>query len=143
MAVLKVVFCRRAHPGSWLLRMGMRSSWSHCGIVTPDATVLEAAAFHGVRETPLAQFMPAWAAWQLRDVEVPDVAAAVAFARTQLGKPYDWPGAFGVAFGERRWQDPDSWFCSELVEAAAAAGGRQRFVNDAWRVTPQHSWMVA
>lgn len=139
---MQVVYCRRLNLGSLLLRTGMWSSWSHCAIVTPDRTVLEASAFHGVVERPFAEFIADKSASSRKTIEVPNDAAAIAWARRQVGKPYDWLGAVGLAL-HREWQQDDSWFCSEFVEAAAVQGGRQRFVNQARRVTPQSSWMVA
>jgi uncharacterized protein YycO len=139
---MQAIYVRRSNPGSWLLRTALWSSWSHCAIVTPQDTVIEAAAFRGVVEHPLAGFLAGVSARSFKDIPVPDDAAAIAWARAQIGRPYDWWGAIGLAF-HREWNRPDTWFCSELVEAAAAAGGRTRLVAQARRVTPQHSWMVA
>ena len=36
----------------------------------------------------------------------------------QIGKPYDFSGIYGFLIHDRKWQNPDSWFCSELVAAA-------------------------
>lgn len=140
---MQVIFCRRNNAGSWALRAVLRSSWSHCGIVTPQGMVIHAAAFHGVIRQPLTEFADGVSHFAVRDIALPDDAAAIQWALSQVGKPYDWLGALGIAANTRQWQEPDAWFCSELVEAAAAAGGRQRFIHDAWRVTPQSSWMVA
>jgi uncharacterized protein YycO len=139
---MRAIYVRRSNPGSWLLRTALWSSWSHCAIVTPQDTVIEAAAFHGVQEVTLASFVAGVSDHSLKDIALPDDAAAIQWAREQIGKPYDWWGAIGLAL-HREWNEDDSWFCSELVEGAAAAGGRQRFVQQAKRVTPQHSWMVA
>ncbi len=140
---MQAVFCRRRKLGSVLLRTALWSSWSHCGIVTPEDTVIEAAAFHGVRERPLAQFLADVSRYSVKTIALPDDARAIAFARAQIGKPYDWAGVIGLGLRRDDWQADSAWFCSELVEAAAAAGRRQRFVAQVWRVTPQHSWMVA
>ena len=39
------------------------------------------------------------------------------FSNRQLGKPYDSRGIAGFVFGKRNWREPDSWFCSEEVQA--------------------------
>jgi uncharacterized protein YycO len=44
------------------------------------------------------------------------------FLREQVGKPYDFKGIAGIALG-RDWQEPDSWFCSELIAAALCHSG--------------------
>jgi len=139
---MQAIFCRRRNVGSLLLRTFTWSSWSHCGIVTPDLTVIEAAAFHGVVERPWSEFIAGVSRYSVRSIDVPDEAAAIEWARSQVGKRYDWSGVIGLGL-RREWDQPQAWFCSELLEAAAAAGGRRRFVHQARRVTPQHSWMVA
>lgn len=39
----------------------------------------------------------------------------IQIARAQIGKPYDMTAIVGLFFN-RDWRQPDSWFCSELVE---------------------------
>jgi uncharacterized protein YycO len=139
---MNAIFCRRANLGSLALRTALWSAWSHCGIVTPDLTVIEASAWHGVIERSYRAFIAGVSHYSVKRIAVPDEVRAIAWARAQVGKPYDWTGVLGLAL-RREWDDAAAWFCSELVEAAAAAGGRTRFVFNARRVTPQHSWMVA
>ena len=139
---MQAIFCRRRNLGSALLRTALWSSWSHCGIVTPDLTVIEAAAFHGVRERPLREFLADVSRYSIKTIALPNDARAIAFARAQIGKPYDWWGVIGIGL-HRDWTDDSAWFCDELLEAACKDGGRQRFIEDVWRITPQHSWMVA
>lgn len=131
---VRVVFSRNHTPGSILLRAALWSPWSHCAIVDGD-TVIEAAAFHGVRERPLLDFMAD--ATKADVLELPGGAAAIiAAARSQIGKPYDWAGVLGFGF-RRRWQDDDAWFCSELVAWAFAEAGTPLFREHAWRITPR------
>lgn len=140
---MHTIFCRRHNAGSVLLRTALWSSWSHCGIVTPELTVIEAAAFHGVVERPFQEFIAGVSRYSVRSIALPDDAAAIAWAREQVGKPYDWLGVIGLGLRRDDWQVDSAWFCSELLEGSAAAGGRQRFVHQVRRVSPQHSWMVA
>jgi uncharacterized protein YycO len=142
---VKIIYCRRPNPGSLILRSFLWSNWSHCAILTDAGTVIEAAAFHGVIERWKAEFLQGIKpdGYAIREIPVPDEVEAISFARSQKGKPYDWNGVIGLALRRDTWQDDDAWFCSEFVEAALAAGGHKRFTNDARRVTPQHSWMVA
>jgi uncharacterized protein YycO len=139
---MKAVFCRHGNLGSLLLRTCMWSSWSHCAIVTVAGTVIEARAFKGVTERPLRAFLDEASDYAFKDIAVEDDARAEAFARAQIGKPYDWFGAVGLGL-HREWEQPDAWFCSELVEGAVVAGQRRRFVNQVKRITPQLAWMVA
>ena len=138
---MQAIYLRHLNIGSLLLRTGMWSSWSHCGIVMPDATVIQACALDGVIRTPLATVLANASDSAMKVIDLPNDDAAYTFAIEQLGKPYDWPGAIGLAL-HREWEIDDAWFCSELIEAAAVAGGRRRFVNNPTRITPQLSWMV-
>lgn len=131
---VQVVFSRNHTPGSILLRAALWSPWSHCALVDGD-TVIEAAAFRGVRERPLHDFMAD--ATKAAVLSLPgDPGAVIAAARSQLGKPYDWLGVAGIGF-RRRWQDEDAWFCSELVAWAFEVAGAPLFRTGYWRVTPQ------
>lgn len=139
---MRVIFCRRHQIGSFLLRVALRSSWSHCGVVTKDGKhVIHAAAFRGVVKDPYDEFIAGHSKIALREIELPDDDAAYSFLDEQLGKGYDWFGVLGIGFN-RKWEDDTNWYCNELVEGAAKAGGRQRFINDVWRIVPQHTWMV-
>jgi uncharacterized protein YycO len=74
-------------------------------------------------------------------VKLPNEEAAVDFAYKQVGKKYDYTAILGMLM-RRDWKEDDDWFCSELVEAILAAGGRQRFRDAIHRITPHQSWSV-
>lgn len=61
-------------------------------------------------------------------------AAALAFARAQVGKGYDYAGLLCFSFAPR-WQDHRRWFCSELTTAALVHAGIIA-APKAWRVSP-------
>ena len=65
-----------------------------------------------------------------------DEAAAFAFARSQVGKPYDWAGVFGCLAHDRDWQQDDAWFCSELAAATALAGNTRLLNLNVSRIVP-------
>lgn len=135
MGAVRVIFTRRRHPGSLLLRVALWSSWSHCAIVDGDQ-VIEAAATGGVRVRPLADLVAESSRTQLLEIPTRDPASVIAAARSQVGKPYDWLGVVGIGF-RRRWQDADRWFCSELIAWAFQAAGSPIFRVHAWRITPR------
>lgn len=142
MPALDTFFCRAKNPGSLLIRGVTWSTWSHCGLVLPGERVIDATAFHGVRERPLADVRAAASEIAFRNIEVSDLAAAHGFARGQVGKPYDWTWAAGIGL-HREWDEDDAWACSELLEAIVQAGGRNRWANQPNRITPQLAWMAA
>jgi len=134
-AAVRVIFSRRHHIGSLALRTAMWSAWSHCGIID-GTTVIEAVMGHGVVETPLDEFLARSSAWEVIEIPAADPAAVIAAARSQIGKPYDAKGVLGIAV-RRAWQQPDAWFCSELVAWAFHSAGTWLFRADAWRITPR------
>ncbi len=68
-------------------------------------------------------------------------SAFYAFLRSQIGKPYDTSAiwSFYSKRDGRDWQEPDSWFCSELISAALAEYGvfPQHMAESFSRVTPR------
>lgn len=136
---LRVIYLRAPNLATPLIRARFWSEWSHCGIVTPDGTVIEATAWHGVREVPLRDVLARASRYEFVDIDCPYPTMGIAWARSQIGKPYDWFGALGIGFN-RNWQDDDRWFCSELLEAAVLRAGRVRFREGVYRIDPQTSW---
>lgn len=143
-AALPVIFSRRRSLGSLLIRAGSWwGPWSHCAIIDFKADqVVEAVAFEGVRTKRLSAFIKSASETQIVFIECPRPEDALAFAYSQLGKPYDYGGVLGFPFREP-WHSENRWFCSEFLERSLMAGGRQRFRIDTPRVTPYHSWIVS
>lgn len=139
---VQVVYSRERSLGSVAVRAASWwAQWGHCGLVTPEGTVIEAMLWQGVVETPMSVFVRRASKFKVVDVACPDPAAAVAFARAQLGKPYDLAAVVAFPFREP-WHRENRWFCSELVEAAIQKGGRTRFRVEARRIAPNPSYIV-
>lgn len=137
---MKIVFARRPTLGSWLIRIGTWSQWSHCAVIDGD-TVIDATWPHGVRRTLLADWVIRYADNEVANIQLPHEDAATGFLVRQIGRRYDWTALVGFFF-RRGWKDEDRWFCSELVEAAVMAGGLRRFREQLTRITPRDVWMV-
>lgn len=134
-----IIFSTGPHLSSRLLRAAMFSEWSHCGIVMPGGkTVIEASAKYGVVETPIEKFTR-YGKYAIQDVPVPDEDAVYRAAEAELGKRYDWLGVSGLAL-VRDWEDPERWFCSELVQSCKIAGGLQDLRYCPRRITPRDLW---
>lgn len=139
MTAVRVVFSRRHHIGSVILRGFLWSGWSHCAIVD-GSEVIEAVAGVGVRVRPLESLIAESSKLEVLDFPARNPAAVIAAARRQIGAPYDWGGVLGLGF-RRRWHDHDAWFCSELVAAAFADAGEPVVRVDAWRITPRDLYL--
>jgi len=95
--------------------------WSHVEFCLPDG-YLGSQAPEGVKLRPWDYCKPSE---ELRcTVEVPtDVGKRIlAFARAQIGKPYDYKSIAGFIM-RRDWTDANAWFCSELVAASFKHAG--------------------
>lgn len=134
---LRVIYTKRDwNPVSWSIRYAMpRSRFalalsSHAIIAAPDGKYYEATMLHGVRAVDRETALAGAAVVREVDYHVPDIDAAMSWLRDQVGKDYDWHGAFGLSLAPgRNWAEPDRWFCYELAAGALRAGGRDVFAN--------------
>lgn len=138
---MQLLFTRRPIIGASFIRAVTWSDWSHVEVVSGPGQLTGAGFPHGVtveaRDARLALASKA----ALMTIPTPNEADGTQFLRDQLGKPYDWLGALGLAF-HRDWQEDDAWWCSELAAAAVQAAGMQLFRDGAIRrVTPQNIWV--
>lgn len=146
---MKLLFTRRRHLGSWLIRLVTWSEYSHVDILIgnteADAFAVGAIAGRGVAVRNLSEVLAISSKATVMDLPVNSLEGlngALDFLTEQLGKPYDWSGVFGI-WAHRNWQEDDSWSCAELVAAVAAAGGYQPFDNKfRHRITPQDLFML-
>lgn len=136
---VRVVFTRKHHIGSVLLRAFLWSGWSHCAIID-DNYVIEAVAGVGVRRRLLSDLIAESSKWEIVDFPSSNPEAVLASASAQIGAPYDWGGVLGLGF-RRRWQEDDSWFCSELVAHAFLEAGEPLVRVDSWRITPRDLYL--
>jgi uncharacterized protein YycO len=144
MALITVLYARSLTIGGLLIRhRDPYGRWSHAAVDTGEGTVIEARFFQGVTETPLEKFLLRYGDRRLEahGIDCPDPAAGIAWARQQVGKPYDWRSVVGLGL-RLSWQEEDSWQCAELVEAALLHAGRARFRSAPYRITPNISWMA-
>lgn len=145
MKSLDVIYSRSVSLGSFLIRAGAWwGPWSHCGIVDSDGNeVIESLASRGgVVITPLSEVIERSSATQIVSIECPNPDKAIEWARSMVGKPYDWAGLLAIPFRERKWQSENRWYCSEHVEMALKVGGRERFRDGLHGISPCQSYFV-
>jgi hypothetical protein len=114
----------------------------HVAVLFGD-TALEAMEPHGVREVPTAQLL-SWGRWHVVPVPTGDPAAALTFARSELGAKYDWLGVLWAwwAGAQGRNGSTSRWFCSEFAAAVLAAGGVRLAVKRPAYYTPRRLYNV-
>ena len=117
---------------SLLTRFVMQEKWSHCEALSSDNRLCGAIPFKGV---------------DYREIPRNDVSLLVAInadnwqhatfwnvLRDEMGKPYDYIGAYGLAW-QRDWEDDSRWYCSELL-AWALKQAHLLDLSDYNRVSP-------
>lgn len=129
--MITLQFSTTNHFSSRAIRFLTWSDASHVDFVLPDGTLLGALGDGGVKYhdskdyTIINRFT----------VDAPD--SVIEFAKTQIGKPYDWPGIFGLVFRNRDWESDDKWFCSELVAWSFKQAGYPLLNETSYRITPR------
>ena len=134
MKTITVLFTRRRWSlVSWLIRWAMpRSRFafalsSHAIVVDGD-DCYEATMLTGVRKAPKKVALKGQIVVKETHYQVPDAKAGIAWANEQLGRPYDFKGAFGLALSpDRGWAEDDCWFCYEFAAGVLKASGRPVF----------------
>jgi hypothetical protein len=130
---MKVIFAR--NNGSLIskvIRLYTWSDWSHVGIIDGEH-VIEAIGGKGVAKTELKAF-------ELRydDTCIRHIAGDIDKARALIGKDFDQRGLWG-GLCHLGIQDPDKWFCSELVAHASDAFDSEF----AHKVSPENLFWVS
>jgi uncharacterized protein YycO len=139
--MIKIIYGTDRTISSLIVRVGTMSRFSHCGIIVDLNNIVHAMPRQGVIVQPVREFENRFTDLVEVEVDIPRPDLAKEFALQQIGKKYDYTAILKLVL-QRRWRENDRWFCSELVEAALRAGGRQRFRDEVYRITPQQSWSV-
>jgi len=139
---MKLLFTRRHHIGSWLIRMVTWSEYSHVDLVLDEDLLIGAIAGDGVVLSKAKDRLAISSKAVMMHIPVKEVDVSEAFAIGQLGKQYDWLGVIGIGL-KRNWQEDDKWSCAELVASILAAGGQRPFDSKFYhRITPQQLLML-
>lgn len=119
---------------SWLVCQKTGCAFSHCDFLMSDETLLGALPNHGVqvrKPEDLLKFKRSLI------LEAP-VENGWEFAKTQIGRPYDWGAIIGMGIPfPRDWHDDSRWFCSELIIASLLEAGLTITSPNAWGVSPR------
>lgn len=133
MATITLIFTiRKYNLISLLIRWAVpvsrfRLSCSSHVLIVDGEGYLEAHMLGGVRRT---DNLDGLTVVKVVTHSVPDAAAGIAWARSQIGRPYDWWGALGLSFSPfRNWQDPAKWFCYEFAAMILKRAGKDCFAD--------------
>lgn len=131
MEKIRVRFTADEDIVSTVIRFGTWSEYSHVDFITSSGKAIGCWPDDGVqyhdRTADRVQFA---------EIEVNSAARVEEFILAQLGKEYDWSAIFGM-FVRRDWNNPDKWFCSELIAAALLYDNIVIAKKESNRITPQ------
>jgi uncharacterized protein YycO len=125
------------NPVSAAIRFSTRSWASHAEFVDTDRQItLGARSMGGVKLRPCEKDHYS----RREQFTASGMTEAYLWARTQIGKPYDFSAITGIAL-DRDMHDESKWFCSELVAVAFETIGHPllstRPSASVWRITPR------
>jgi uncharacterized protein YycO len=111
------------------------SPYCHAALVFNDTILVEARVGKGVVEVPFKP-SPVVDLYEIEGLSDEDIGVIWDFTRAQLGKGYDYWGAFRF-ISRDKLPENDRWFCSELVYAACQAAQLDLLERvEAWQVSP-------
>lgn len=141
MNTIKLMFSNSNTIGAALIRAVTWSDFSHVVTLIDDDTIIH-ADFHGVRIEPIKDLQNRSKSWMIVEFSCDNPKAVIDAMKTQLGKPYDFSGIFGIVLRDVELQDDSKWWCSELPEFGFEKAGEPKFSTTfIHRITPQH-WLM-
>lgn len=132
--MLKLIFGQGRSWRSRLIRLFTWSNWSHVAVIDEDNHVIEAAGGIGVRKIPLSAFQTKYPTHEIRFIP-----GDINKVRKEVGTRYDTGGLFGWLFSSSKLQDPEEWFCSEIVAYASELYDDK----DAHKIDPEDLYRVS
>jgi hypothetical protein len=137
-----VIFCRSHTVPSVAVRTATWSKYSHVVLLAPDGVTTYEAVWPRVRKADIQTVRRENGIIKLVDLPCQDPDAAIAWAASQVGKPYDLTALLGF-LAHHDMASEGAWFCSEYVTMAFHHGGTDLFrLEDVDRIVPQHLWML-
>lgn len=141
--MIMLQFSGSSQFGSRIIQYGTWSWAGHVDFVLPDGSLLGSVAtsptwcgkkgkpgvcYHDMK--PLKEYS------RVERYTVDASDAVLEYAKSQLGKPYDWIGVLNFVVQDSDWMDEDKWFCSELVAWAFEMAGDPLIRGVSNRITP-------
>lgn len=135
---IRLRFLQEADPGAHIIHFWTWSQINHVDIILPEG-YLGARIIGGVQIRSFNYVKPIKEWFTHIDVTPEVEQKAIAWARLQIGKSYDWSAILGFGF-KRDWHQDSSWNCSELAGEMFVQGGDPLFNEEMVsidRVTPR------
>lgn len=133
-------FMRSGSVISRAVRFVTWGEYSHVALQTPERTVIESMDGIGVREFPIGID---YCGLPYKNGTVVDVyefkqiipKSLINSIRAEVGKKYDMWGVFSFLL-RKKMQEPDRWFCSELIAKKFEQAGLPLLNLPAYKIDP-------
>lgn len=136
MSIRVQIVTEKWNPISAAIRFTTRSWSSHAEFIDTDRQVtLGSRSVGGVKFRPCSRDHYT----RVEQFTAKGILQAYEWARTQIGKPYDFSAIAGIAL-DRDWRNEDRFFCSELIALAFEKVGSLLSTRPSaavYRVTPR------
>lgn len=139
-----VVFCSRNSPYSQLVKFLTKSKYGHVMLAIAPQIVVEAVPLWGVRLASACQYdtFDVFNIYRCQNITDKQIKAICDFALNKIGKSYDYPLLMRIFFRIKDitrlfFNNPNTWICSELVDAAYKAAGIDLLPNQDSAITPE------
>ena len=132
--MITLQFSTTNHLSSKAIRFFTWSWASHVDFVLPSGKLLGALAEQDGGGVKIHDAQ-GYTRTERFTVDAPE--SIINIAKTQIDKPYDWSGIFGLVLRNRNWESDDKWFCSELVAWAFKQAGYPLLHETSFRITPR------
>lgn len=169
MAHLELSFVTEHSLGSWIIRQGTHSDYSHVDIIA-DGYRIGARTDHGVPNPdyykpygPFRIVQPTLTGVQARPMDYSKFArddrliipvdrngydASLVWLRQQIGKPYDKTGllrsfVLNLPQSDTPWWDEAAWWCSELATVFVHMAGFPACRTPCNRMSPNDCYIYA
>ena len=139
---VKVVFYKASgNTIDKLIRLFTNSKYSHCELLLPDGRMFSSDGWDNGKVRYTTQYnLDNWDILTF-DIKDSELATLISWCDHKIGLQYDWLGVtrFIIPFIK---QDPDKWFCSEIVCAGLEFIGRINKSIKTYRVSPKSLYNI-
>lgn len=126
---------------TFLIRTLTKSKWSHVALQLNNQ-VYEVTFERGVSRTTIFEFRKRYPESDIVCVPILNAVRIKKWLDSQLGKDYDYSGLVGFFDQKRDWENPDKWFCSELIAEALIREGIIHPKVRSNRITPNDLYEI-
>ena len=124
-----------------IIRIITNSKYSHCELLLPDGRMFSSDGWDNGKVRYTTQYnLDNWDILTF-DIKDSELATLISWCDHKIGLQYDWLGVtrFIIPFIK---QDPDKWFCSEIVCAGLEFIGRINKSIKTYRVSPKSLYNI-